>query len=198
MPVRVDTDRKRIGRIISDGADIATVYSGSTLIYSAFQDGSLVIEDDTLDVSAGEAVNLRVKLGSTSGKQSVTVMATASEASNLISISPATSRIFTQANWDTYQIVHGGDIYRYGLRGPIRADIVPVPLDGGATYSSAAPVGTVTLRALLLLTVTHLAGGVNAGAFTGRRRDGLFFTDRFKHSIHWSVARSDVSGIAVA
>ena len=66
MPIRVDTDRKRIGRIISDGADIATVYSGSTLIYSAFEDGSLVIEDDTLDVSERRHRQSASEVGSTS------------------------------------------------------------------------------------------------------------------------------------
>ena len=66
-----------------------------------FQDGSLVIEDDTLDVTGGDTVNLRVKLGARP-RSDVTVAL--SETSSLISLGDD-ELTFTPDNWDTYQTV---------------------------------------------------------------------------------------------
>ena len=81
--------------------EIVASYRGTQQFFSSLEDGSLVIEDSTLDVAGGGTVNLRVKLGA---RPASNVTVAASEASNLISLSGA-PRIFTQANWDTYQSV---------------------------------------------------------------------------------------------
>ena len=65
----------------------------------SFEDGSLVIQDSTLDVDEGGSVNLRVKLGA---RPESNVVVAASETSAALSIAPS-SRTFTQANWNTYQ-----------------------------------------------------------------------------------------------
>ena len=66
-----------------------------------FEDGSLVIQDDTLDVTGGGTVNLLVKLGARP-RSDVTVAL--SETSALISLG-STSLTFTPDNWDTFQSV---------------------------------------------------------------------------------------------
>ena len=66
---------------------------------SQFLDGSLIIEDSTLDVMEGSTVNLRVKLGE---RPRTDVVVVTSEGISGVSIAPA-SRTFTRANWDAYQ-----------------------------------------------------------------------------------------------
>ena len=75
------------------------VYQGADLIVAGLEDGSLVIEDDTLDVAGGGTVNMRVKLGAQPGSD---VVVAASESIDGVSISPA-SRTYTRDNWDTFQ-----------------------------------------------------------------------------------------------
>ena len=66
-----------------------------------FEDGSLVIEDDTLDVDGGDTVNLRVKLGARPRSDVTVALA---ETSSLISLGED-ELTFTPDNWDTYQSV---------------------------------------------------------------------------------------------
>ena len=79
----------------------AVTDSATITINDAFPLGSLVIEDDTLDVEGGGSVNLRVKLGARP-RSDVTVAL--SETSTLISLG-SSSLIFTRDNWDDYQSV---------------------------------------------------------------------------------------------
>ena len=97
MPLAYGPDA--IIRFYEGSTEIQSAYYGSTLVYSALDPGSLVIEDSTLDVTDGGTVNLRVKLGAVPGSN---VVVAASETSPAISISTA-SRTFTPTNWDTYQ-----------------------------------------------------------------------------------------------
>lgn len=99
MPFRIGT--QEIDRIYLGTQEVDRIYLGSTLVYEPFQAGSLVIEDDTLEVAGGGTVNLRVKLGA---KPRSNVRVDFAEASALISRAP-TFLTFTPQNWDDYQHV---------------------------------------------------------------------------------------------
>lgn len=73
----------------------------AAMAQSQFADGSLVIDDDTLDVNGGSSVNLRVKLGARPRSDVTVALA---ETSARISLG-SSSLTFTQENWDTFQSV---------------------------------------------------------------------------------------------
>ena len=76
----------------------------AAMIGQVYEDGSLVIEDDTLDVNGGGTVNLRVKLGA---KPRSDVTVALSESSSLISSRPVLPHL--HAGQLGYAPASGGD-----------------------------------------------------------------------------------------
>ena len=101
MPIEIDGDVVLKIYEGSTGAqvEVLRLYAGAIKVFESLEDGSLVIEDDTLAVSAGGTVNLRVKLGARPGSN---VIVAVSESITGVSVSPA-SRTFTPTNWNVYQ-----------------------------------------------------------------------------------------------
>ena len=108
--------------------------SATVSVADTFEDGSLVIQDSTLDANVGGTTNLRVKLGT---RPSSDVVVAASESSAAISISPS-SRTFTQANWDSYQ-----SFTVTGVQGGTGA--ISLAASGPDEYDDATGSATITV-----------------------------------------------------
>ena len=148
------------------------VYQGANLISGAgLVAGSLVIEDDTLDVAWGGTVSLRVKLGAQPGSN---VTVAASESIEGVSVSPA-SRTFSPANWNVYQsfTITADEFGNEGTvnlpGGAVSSNSIFWELDGPNLDNSLTPPGTV--RNVRRLTV------FNSGALRLDLGPGHGFTD---------------------